>query len=64
MLIVELCDCIQERSLGQRLNIIIIAEGAIDQDGKIITPDYVKDVSIRNQCLVYVCLCSYVFATL
>jgi len=37
---------VQERKLGQRLNIIIIAEGAIDQDGKIITPDYVKDVSL------------------
>jgi len=37
--------CAQERQLGQRLNIIIVAEGAIDQDGKIITPDYVKDVS-------------------
>ena len=37
----------QERKLGQRLNIIIVAEGAIDQDGKIITPDYVKDVSFQ-----------------
>jgi len=47
------CCChVQERSLGQRLNIIIVAEGAIDQDGKIITPDYVKDVSIRNEWLV------------
>lgn len=34
----------QERKLGQRLNIIIVAEGAIDQEGKIITPDYVKDL--------------------
>jgi 6-phosphofructokinase 1 len=34
----------QERQMGQRLNIIIIAEGAIDHDGKIITPDYVKDL--------------------
>jgi len=38
---------VQERKLGQRLNIIIVAEGAIDQDGKIITPDYVKDVSFQ-----------------
>jgi len=30
--------------MGQRLNIIIIAEGAIDTDGNAITPDYVKDV--------------------
>jgi 6-phosphofructokinase 1 len=34
----------QERTMGQRLNIIIIAEGAIDSDGKPITPDYVKDL--------------------
>jgi len=39
--------CLQERKLGQRLNIIIVAEGAIDQDGNIITPDYVKDVSLH-----------------
>jgi len=45
--IVEFCVCLQERKLGQRLNIIIVAEGAIDQDGKIITPDYVKDVSLH-----------------
>ena len=31
--------------MGQRLNIIIVAEGAIDADGQIITPDHVKDVS-------------------
>ena len=31
--------------MGQRLNIIIVAEGAIDAEGKVITPDYVKDVS-------------------
>ena len=34
--------------MGQRLNIIILAEGAIDQEGKAITPDYVKDVSCRQ----------------
>jgi hypothetical protein len=33
--------------MGQRLNIIIIAEGAIDSDGKNITPDYLKDVSVK-----------------
>jgi len=48
MLILKYGDNVQERSLGQRLNIIIVAEGAIDQDGKIITPDYVRDVSIHN----------------
>jgi hypothetical protein len=32
--------------MGQRLNIIIIAEGAIDSDGKKITPDDVKNVRI------------------
>ena len=42
------CVLVQERKLGQRLNIIIVAEGAIDQDGKIITPDYVKDVSFHD----------------
>lgn len=31
--------------MGQRLNIIIVAEGAIDKDGKAITCDLVKDVS-------------------
>jgi len=42
----EFSVCVQERKLGQRLNIIIVAEGAIDQDGNIITPDFVKDVSL------------------
>jgi len=57
VLTVTFCDNVQERSLGQRLNIIIVAEGAIDQDGKIITSDYVKDVSIHIQCLVMWTLC-------
>lgn len=35
----------QTRSRGSRLNIIIIAEGAIDRNGKPITSRYVKDVS-------------------
>ncbi|KAK2174080.1 hypothetical protein NP493_830g01055 [Ridgeia piscesae] len=34
----------QERALGQRLNIIIIAEGAIDMEGKPITPNDIKDL--------------------
>jgi hypothetical protein len=35
----------QSRSRGSRLNIIIVAEGAIDRQGKAITVDNVKDVS-------------------
>lgn len=38
----------QTRSRGSRLNIIIIAEGAIDRNGKPITSNYVKDV--RTPC--------------
>jgi len=34
----------QERASGQRLNIIIVAEGAIDRDGDPITPAEVKSV--------------------
>lgn len=34
----------QTRSRGSRLNIIIIAEGAIDRNGKPISSSYVKDV--------------------
>lgn len=30
--------------MGQRLNIIIVAEGAIDMDGKAITADSVREV--------------------
>ena len=30
--------------MGQRLNIIIVAEGAIDKEGKAIPPDLVKEV--------------------
>ena len=45
----------QERKLGQRLNIIIVAEGALDQNGKQITPTQIKDVSyvlFSYYCLV------------
>lgn len=38
----------QTRSRGSRLNIIIIAEGAIDRNGKPISSRYVKDVSGRG----------------
>lgn len=41
----QLCQKLtQERNAGQRLNIIIIAEGAIDRDGNSITADMVKKV--------------------
>lgn len=39
------CSIIQTRSRGTRLNIIIVAEGAIDRHGKPITSSFVKDVS-------------------
>nr|XP_057916200.1 ATP-dependent 6-phosphofructokinase, platelet type isoform X8 [Doryrhamphus excisus] len=35
------------RSRGTRLNIIIVAEGAIDRHGKAITSSYVKDLVVR-----------------
>ena len=35
---------LQEREMGLRLNIIIIAEGAIDMDGNAITANMIKDV--------------------
>ncbi|XP_043200874.1 ATP-dependent 6-phosphofructokinase-like isoform X4 [Amphibalanus amphitrite] len=38
----------QERELGQRLNIIIVAEGAIDRDGNSVTADKVKQVVVDN----------------
>ena len=41
----ELCARLaQERETGKRLNIIIVAEGAIDREGNAITPHAVKDV--------------------
>ncbi|KAL2085349.1 hypothetical protein ACEWY4_018669 [Coilia grayii] len=36
------------RSRGSRLNIIIVAEGAIDRHGKPITSSFVKDLVVRN----------------
>lgn len=41
----------QERNAGQRLNIIIVAEGAIDRDGNPITAELVRQtvVSQLNQ---------------
>lgn len=39
-------DCLQERNAGQRLNIIIVAEGAIDRDGRPITAENVRQVVV------------------
>lgn len=39
---------LQERQSGQRLNIIIVAEGAIDRDGKTITAEMVKDAVVTT----------------
>ncbi|XP_056630416.1 ATP-dependent 6-phosphofructokinase isoform X1 [Diorhabda sublineata] len=39
---------LQERAAGQRLNIIIVAEGAIDRNGDPITAEQVKDVVVKN----------------
>uniref|UniRef100_A0A8C3PNY3 Phosphofructokinase domain-containing protein n=1 Tax=Calidris pygmaea TaxID=425635 RepID=A0A8C3PNY3_9CHAR len=38
----------QTRSRGSRLNIIIIAEGAIDRSGKPISSNYVKDLVVQR----------------
>lgn len=38
----------QTRTRGSRLNIIIVAEGAIDKNGKPITSEDIKNVS-RNE---------------
>ena len=38
----------QERGIGQRLNIIIVAEGAIDMEGKPITANDIRDVSVPS----------------
>ncbi|CAH2989377.1 unnamed protein product [Chilo suppressalis] len=45
----KLCSKIkEERKSGQRLNIIIVAEGAIDREGKPITAELVKKVVVDN----------------
>ncbi|KAJ8385089.1 hypothetical protein AAFF_G00193100 [Aldrovandia affinis] len=38
----------ESRSKGSRLNIVIIAEGAIDKQGKPITSSYVKDLVVKR----------------
>ncbi|NXA41318.1 PFKAL protein, partial [Eudromia elegans] len=44
-----MCERLGEtRSRGSRLNIIIIAEGAIDRSGKPISSTYVKDLVVRR----------------
>ncbi|XP_046673393.1 ATP-dependent 6-phosphofructokinase isoform X3 [Homalodisca vitripennis] len=46
---IKLCNKLeQERAAGQRLNIIIVAEGAIDRDGVPITAEKVKQVVVDN----------------
>ncbi|KFM71331.1 6-phosphofructokinase, partial [Stegodyphus mimosarum] len=37
-----------ERDAGQRLNIILVAEGAMDREGKAITADLVKKIIVDN----------------
>jgi len=45
----KLCKkLVAERAMGQRLNIIIVAEGAMDLEGKPITADDVKKVIVDN----------------
>ncbi|XP_066151243.1 ATP-dependent 6-phosphofructokinase isoform X2 [Euwallacea fornicatus] len=45
----KLCDKLeQERNVGQRLNIIIVAEGAIARNGKPITAEDIKKVVVDN----------------
>jgi len=36
----------KERKFGQRLNIIVLAEGAVDLDGNLITAESVKEVML------------------
>ncbi|XP_025070522.1 ATP-dependent 6-phosphofructokinase, liver type isoform X2 [Alligator sinensis] len=44
-----MCERLGEtRSRGSRLNIIIIAEGAIDRNGKSISSNYVKDLVVQR----------------
>lgn len=45
----KLCNRLSfQREIGHRLNIIIVAEGAIDKHGKPITADYVKSVIVKK----------------
>lgn len=40
----------QQRARGSRLNVIIVAEGAISRDGKPITSDQIKKASASSWC--------------
>ncbi|CAH1119706.1 unnamed protein product [Phaedon cochleariae] len=45
----KLCEKLeQERSVGQRLNIIIVSEGAIDRNGDPITAEQIRKVVVDN----------------
>jgi len=45
----KLCKkLIESRDNGQRMNIIIVAEGAIDREGNAITPEQIKKVVVDN----------------
>ncbi|XP_072306599.1 ATP-dependent 6-phosphofructokinase, platelet type isoform X2 [Eucyclogobius newberryi] len=45
----KMCEKLSANRAGmKRLNIIIIAEGAIDQNNRPITTDYVKDLVVKN----------------
>ena len=45
----KLCKRVSfQRSAGHRLNIVIVAEGAIDKEGNPITADYIKKVITSN----------------
>lgn len=39
---------LQRRKRGQRLCLVIVAEGAIDRNGKEIKSEYVKDVIVKR----------------
>uniref|UniRef100_A0A672Q289 6-phosphofructokinase type C n=1 Tax=Sinocyclocheilus grahami TaxID=75366 RepID=A0A672Q289_SINGR len=44
----KMCQKLSTRSRGSRLNIIIVAEGAIDRHGKAITSSIVKDLVVQR----------------
>lgn len=43
-----MCEARRDSEQGSRLNIIIIAEGAIDRNGKPISSRYVKDLVVQR----------------
>lgn len=42
----------QERESGQRLNIIVVSEGALDRQGRLIRADMIKNVIVNELKLV------------